>query len=39
MWMPLLMTMYPGLKPWDLDLLTRDELDVLLRAAKEAVDG
>lgn len=36
--LPLLMSTY-GLRPWELEHLTRDELFVLVRAAKEAVDG
>ena len=36
--LPLLMSTY-GLRPWELDHLTRDELYVLVRAAQEAADG
>lgn len=37
--LPLLMSTYPAMKPWELDLYTRDELSLLVRAAKEAADG
>lgn len=36
--LPLLMRIYPGMKPWDLDDFTLAELDRLLRHAKQVLD-